>query len=123
MGLKKLPYELKASFIAFTIGVGGFVWLSYQPRIERNYNPLEVRTPTAAIIDADRDGDVDIIERKDRGTLVADDMVDWLSNNAPNSTFISLCPRINSELQEAANKRLQGEDGGNFERILAKTYK
>ncbi len=121
MKWKEIHYNVKASAVAFAIGVAGLIYIAHMPKPQITYNPREVKTPTYDLIDADRDNDVDIIERKDRGTLIAEDMVFWLRNNHPNA-FISLSPRMTPQLQEAANKRLNGDDVSNFEKLLTQTF-
>ncbi len=124
MKWKDIHYNVKSSTLAFAIGIGGLIYLKSLPEPPRKpYNPLEVSAPTYKLIDADRDGNVDIIERKDGGMLVAQGMENWLRENIPGATFISMCPRISPQLQEAANKRLQGDDSGTFEKLLDKTIK
>jgi|SRR3989344_5040321 len=94
--------------IPLIVAVGGYYVLSSMPAQKSSYNPEVLQAESYRLVDADRDGDVDLIEPKDRGKLVASDMIDWIRDNVPNQHFISQCQRITPELQQSANRTLKG---------------
>ena len=113
---------LKAS-IPLALFIAGGIYLRNTLVPKSDYNPRFIETPSCILTDADRDGDVDIIQPKNQPPLrkyVASDMVQFLKDKG--DTFIDymhLPAPITSELQDSANKVLKGEES-DFEKLLEK---
>ena len=52
---------LKAS-LSFAIGIAGLIYISKMPTPEPKYNSVEIKVQNYTLVDADEDGDVDIIK-------------------------------------------------------------
>ena len=90
------------------------------------YKPTTFQGSTYTLIDADSDGDVDVIvdnlKPKVRGQFVAPDMVDWLKTYGQGNytllDFMYKSPRITPDLQNMADSAFRSGDDSELETFL-----
>jgi hypothetical protein len=116
--MRKEYDQILRAGVGFAFAIAGLIYLRSSPHYAPK--PVEMKTSNYTLIDADRDGDIDIIKRKDKRDLIDPTMIPWLKDHG--NTFIDYMhqpPQITPEMKKIANDIFQGkEDAKKLEALI-----